>query len=357
MNAARTWTVLKKDLKKAPRTGMVFLALLYPVMITGIVHLIFGSIFDPVPRVGIIDHGSSQYVADMAAGPVDVSMYNASDADAMWDEVAKGNLDLGIVFPARFDEAIRSGQPAVVEERVSTRANHQALFKLEGIALSTANKMAPNQQLVIEQVKLTDNVTRSWVERLLPLVILLAFFIAGTFLTGFSIVDEKMRGTMRAMLTGPTKVSEVMLAKSIMSFGIAAIASVLTLWLNGAIDVVTPLLLGALAIAAVMTIEFGIVIGFVAKDVNALSGMTKAMGPLVVVPAVMPFMWDGWPLIISQLNPLWYVIHPIVGIINDNKSLGEVGFELGIGIALCAAFLVAAKLIAERGITKLEIAG
>lgn len=352
MNFARVFTVLKKDLRRAPRSGMVLLVVLYPVLITAIIQLIFGSIFDPLPRVGVIDHGESVFVADMQRGPVELSVYEASDEAKMWKEVELGNLDVGQVYPAGFDDSIRNQAPLKLVQKRSTRANGQALIKLEGIAANTALKLI-EVPVVIEQVKLTNKVAKSWTERLLPLIVLLSFFVAGTFLTGFALVDEKQRGTMRAMLTTPTRVSEIVLAKSMFSFGMAFVTSSLALWLNGALDAVSPVLALAFGFAAVMTIEIGILVGFAAKDVNSLYAMVKGVGPLMVL-VTMPYLWDGWPAWISKIVPLWYVLHPIVEIVNENKGFADLTLDFGIAGTLSVALLVAAMMLANARVKQLD---
>jgi ABC-2 type transport system permease protein len=339
-------TVLKKDLKRAPRSGMVLLAILYPVLITAIVQLIFGSIFDPLPRVGVIDHGESVFVADMEKGPVELTVYENGQEEKMWKEVELGNLDMGMIYPAGFDESLKNLKPIEMTSKVSTRANVQALIKLEGLMSVSAMKLVP-QPITVEQMKVTDKEAKSWTERLLPLIVLLAFFVAGTFLTGFAIVDEKMRGTMTAMLTTPTKVSEILLAKGIFSFGIAFIASALALWLNGALGAMSPVLALAFGLAAIMTIELGIMVGFASKDVNSLYAIIKGTGPLVML-VVMPYLWDGWPAWISKIIPLWWVINPIVEIVNESKGFSDLTLDFGIAGVLSVVLLALAMMIANK---------
>jgi hypothetical protein len=161
---------------------------------------------------------------------------------------------------------------------------------------------------------------------------------------------------MRAILTTPAKVSEIIVAKSLLSFGIALVASGLTLWFNGALSALSPALVVGLAVAALMTIELGIMIGFATKDVNTLYGIIKGLGPIVVV-TVLPFMWSGWPVWISKIVPLWYVINPIVGIVNEGKTLAEVSTELGIAAALCVLLLFVANFVAQRRTAQLDALG
>ena len=55
--------------------------------------------------------------------------------------------------------------------------------------------------------------------------------------------------------------------------------------------------------------------------------------------------------------PTWYVLNPLVRIINDDASLGDVAFELSIGIALCVALLFAVKAVSSRTVARLGTMG
>ena len=60
MSLTRTLEVLRKDVFMSPRSSIFFFALAMPIILTVMFQLVFGSLFDPEPRLGIVDHGDSE---------------------------------------------------------------------------------------------------------------------------------------------------------------------------------------------------------------------------------------------------------------------------------------------------------
>ncbi len=67
MNLRIAWQVLKKDLRLGPRSPILLWAIVFPVVGTFVVQIVFGSLFAPQPRLGIVDEGGSQVAVEMAA--------------------------------------------------------------------------------------------------------------------------------------------------------------------------------------------------------------------------------------------------------------------------------------------------
>ena len=350
----RIWTILKKDLKRAPRSGMLVLCLVYPVLLTVLLQVVFGGIFDPAPRVGLVPHADSPALTDALSSSSAIELTKFTDADDMWTAVADGKLDVGVVPSAGFEAALKSGEIPVSDVRVSSRANGQALLKFEGVFASFALNQRDSMPITIEQVGTGDGgAPLTWIDRFIPLLLLLTVFVAGTFLTGFALVDEKLRGTLRAMLTTPAALIEVAAAKGILSFGVAFVCAIATLFLNGSISALSPALMIVLAVAAVMTIELGVIIGLVSKDMNTFYGAVKGIGPILALTA-MPFIWDGWPKWVSQLLPTWYSLEPIMRIVNEGAGLNDIWLELGISVAFCVVLAVIARVVATRVLARLS---
>ena len=81
MNPARAYKVAKKDLKFSPRSPIFLWALVFPVVITLVVQVVFGSLFDPRPRLGIVDKGDSNITALMSAQEgLDIQEMRAQDS-------------------------------------------------------------------------------------------------------------------------------------------------------------------------------------------------------------------------------------------------------------------------------------
>jgi ABC-2 type transport system permease protein len=351
---ANVWTILKKDLKKAPGSGIVLLAFGYPVLITMMIQLIFGQVFDPPPRIGLMHAGDSAIAQAIIDAPsAEVTVYD--DKEAMWAAVAAGDLDLGMALPAGIDAAIEAGEPIDAEGHASTLANPQALIKAEALLLTVFLDAGPELPVTIERVTILEDPPKPWVDRLVPLIILLTFFVAGTFLTGFALVDEKVRGTLKAILTTPTSMLELLLSKAIFSYGVAMLCGLITLALNDAFSSVSLPLALAFTLAAIMTIELGMIIGLLSKDVNVLYGAVKGIGPVLVVSSA-PFLWEAFPKWVAQVFPTWWVLAPIMDIVNHGAGLPDVAVDLGIASVICVALVFAVRAVSLRTMSRLDAA-
>ena len=60
MNIVRAFKVMRKDLRLGPRSPIFLWAVLFPFLITLVIQVVFGSLFSPKPRLGIVDLGNSR---------------------------------------------------------------------------------------------------------------------------------------------------------------------------------------------------------------------------------------------------------------------------------------------------------
>ena len=60
MRFARTFVIVARDLKMGPRSPIFLWVILTPVLITFMLQVVFITLFDPMPRLGIADLGRSE---------------------------------------------------------------------------------------------------------------------------------------------------------------------------------------------------------------------------------------------------------------------------------------------------------
>ena len=108
MSASRVLAMIRKDLALGPRSPILMYAVAMPVIITLLLQGVFGNLFERPPRLGIVDLGASELTA--AAVALDgLRVTLVTDADELQRRVAAFDLDAGLVLPAGFDDALRSG--------------------------------------------------------------------------------------------------------------------------------------------------------------------------------------------------------------------------------------------------------
>jgi ABC-2 type transport system permease protein len=83
-------------------------------------------------------------------------------------------------------------------------------------------------------------------QRMVPLLVLMALLVAGVFVTSFSLVEERERRTLDAVLVTPAGVGDVLVAKAALGLVLAVAMAAVTLALNGALRGSPPALLLAL---------------------------------------------------------------------------------------------------------------
>ena len=74
MSLQRILLVLRKDLQLGPRSPIFLWVLALPLLITLVLQVTFGDLFDPDPRMGIVDRGSSTVTTSRA-------IVNAAESD------------------------------------------------------------------------------------------------------------------------------------------------------------------------------------------------------------------------------------------------------------------------------------
>jgi ABC-2 type transport system permease protein len=108
MNLSRIFTLLAKDIRACSKSFFFIFALLAPVVITLVVSLVFGNLVSGRPSLGIVDGGESVLAADLLAKTHIIGKAYENEAD-LREAVESGAAELGIVLPAGFDEAVRTG--------------------------------------------------------------------------------------------------------------------------------------------------------------------------------------------------------------------------------------------------------
>ena len=111
MSLKRIWSILRKDLKLGPRHPFFLLAVIMPVVLTFIFQVAFGSLFEPRPRLGIVDQAQSEITSSVRQME-GIELTLLDDVETLKKQVEENDLDAGVVLPAGFDEAVRAGKKA-----------------------------------------------------------------------------------------------------------------------------------------------------------------------------------------------------------------------------------------------------
>jgi len=347
MSLARTLTILLKDLRLGPRSPIFLWALIYPAVITLVVQVVFGNLFESRPRMAVVDQGRSEIALQMSKLE-DIEVTLLKSVPDLKQRVEGNDFDAGLVLKDGFDSAMRSGQKPLLEFYIGGESLASDRIVLAVTTLDIVRKVEGKVPPVEVEVRaLGDAQTLSLSIRLLPMMILFALLIAGMFVTAFGVVDEREKKTLAAVLVTPVKLSEILAAKAGLGFILAVLMAYVTLLLNGAQGAQSGALFIALMVAGLMSVEFGLIYGTVAKDSRTLFTLMKTLNIFLLAPVIF-YIFPEWPQWIAKIFPTYWLINPIFEIAIKNASLTDVGFELGIAIGICGLLIIPVLALKQR---------
>ena len=346
MNLQRVGRILAKDLRLGPRSPLVLWALVLPVALTLLLRGVFGGLLDPDPRLGIVDAGDSAVVG-LAQEFVGLEVRTYPDAQAVQEAVASGAVDAGIALPVGFDAAVRGGEQPPLDMWVSGQSGlpdrGTVISALLGIMRDLSQDAPPVEVEVVEFGEPGLPIDR----RLIPLLVIVAVAIAGAMVPAASLVEEKEKRTLTALLVSPASTNEVLLAKGLLGWILAMAAGLATLALNDAFGAQPLATVLAIGIGAVMMAQIGLLLGCWAPDTNTLFAAWKGGALLLLFPVVI-WLWPDLPAWIAQLGPTYYFLQPIFAVSVQGDALRDVAFNLAIAAAICLALLPVVAAMGRR---------
>lgn len=346
MNPRIAWQVLKKDLRLGPRSPILLWAVVFPLVGTFVVQIVFGSLFAPQPRLGLVDEDSSQVVAEMAAVE-GIELRLVDDEMTLTRLVRDNDLDAGLVLPTGFDAQVQAGEQPELQFFVGGEALASNRLILAVTTLDAVRAVEGTTPPVDVAIVATGEPLLPMSSRLTPLLVLFALLIAGVFVPAFSIVQERESGTMTALLVSPARGVDVLTAKAVMGLVLAFLMTLVTLWLNDALGSQPAALLLSVLVGALMLAEIGLLFGSGAKDSKTLFALMKSVNILLFAPVIF-YIFPDWPQWIAQVFPTYWIINPIFEVATQDAGLADVAGQLAVALAICAVLVPAVVLLSRR---------
>lgn len=317
-----------------------------PAILTAVIQLVFGSLFSPKPRLGIVDMGNSE-ISVLAEELDGFQVSTVESEEELRRKVKDNNLDAGLVLPADFDEQVRSGEKPKLEFFMGgeTLASNRVILSVITLELvrTVAGEVAP-VDVAVKTAFEEESFTIA--ERMVPFLVVFALIITGVFFTGFAIQQEKERRTIWAVLVTPTSMTEFLTAKGTLGVIIGALMAVATLALNGALGGDPPALILTLVLGAVMFVEIGLIFGILAKDSATLFTLMKSTGIFFMAPALF-ILFPNWPQWIAKIFPTYWIMDPMFGVTMRGETLSNVGLDLLISLGICLVLIPVIGILAS----------
>lgn len=351
MNFRRVFVLLSKEIRHTSKNFILVFAVVIPIVLTLLVTLLFGSLFSGKPKLGINDQGDSKLAAMLVDTDALLSKEYRSESD-LQVAVESGAIDFGLVIPPQFDVNLERGDDAQLSGYLwgeSLLKNRAAI----ATSLLVIVREMVGQEVPVEIIStsLGDGEDTPWEKRIFPFIVFMVLILGGTMVPATSLVDEKQKRTLKALVITPTTLGDVFTSKGLFGFLVSILVGVLVLVLNQAFGNQPYLLTGLLALSALMAAAFGVLLGAFIKDINTLFAVIKGMGLLLYAPLFI-YIFPGIPEWVGRLFPTYYMIGPIVDISQKDAPWAQVAQDVYILIALILLLVGILAVVARREISK-----
>jgi ABC-2 type transport system permease protein len=356
MSVRRAWSVAAREFRLGPRSPLFLYAIFLPIAMSFLISAVFGGLLDPEARLGIVDLGQSEVT--LAAQELEgVSVDVIDDADSLRNRVETHNLDAGIVLAAGFDERVRAGEQPDLDFYISGESLASTRIILAVTATDLIREVAGEEPPVA--VTVTPIGDEDYVpigDRLLPIVVFYAVVIAALFLPAASLLDEREKHTLSAVLVTPTTMREVLVGKGILGVLMGVALGVFSLALNQAfgsrpLEIVLFLLVGSIMMA-----ELGLILGALVKDANSLYTAIKGAGVFIALPVIF-IIWPTLPQWVAKLAPTYYFLTPVYEISVNGGALADFWLEFAVACVLCLVLAPILLAVGNRAEIRLAWAG
>jgi len=346
MSLSRFAKILRKDLALGPRSPIFLWMILLPVVLTLILQVAFGSLFNPEPRLGIVDEGDSEITAQVEQME-GIELTLLDDAEELKNLVEANDLDAGLILQPDFDEALRAGDQPELQFYISGESYASNRIVLTVTTLDLVREIEGSEAPVTVEVVSYGSAGLPISMRLVPVIVFYALTMAGIFVPGSSLVEEKEQGTLMALLVTPVKIGEVLAAKWTLGLVLASTMAAATLLLNQALGANWAQVLVVVVVAGALSSMIGLLIGTFAKDSTIMFGVVKGLGIFLFAPTLF-YIFPEWPQWIAKLFPLYWVLEPIWTVAIMGGSLADVWVEILVAIGITVALIPLIGLVARK---------
>ena len=259
-----------------------------------------------------------------------------------------GDASLGLVLPPGFDRAVSEATETDITIYIwgeGTVEHFEILdINLVNIIQELIGVEAP---VNIETISLGGGTGVPWNDRLLPLIVLYSVILAAVLLPAAAVINEKETKTMTAIVATPTTLGEVFVSKGVIGATISLLMGIVILVINQAFGGQPWLLVLVLGLGAVMMTIIGLIGGAFLKDITSLFAFAKMGGIVLVGPGVV-YMFPQIPQWLGRIFPTYYMIEPIVELVQRGGGWSDIAVNVFILIGLIVLFSIVLSIVLRK---------
>jgi ABC-2 type transport system permease protein len=333
MSLKRVGILLGKEFLYGSKGYIFIFAIVAPLVISFVISLIFGTLFTEKPKLGVLDDGRSELVP-MIQGLDTITIEEYGNIGDIKHAVETGAVDVGVLLPADFDSAIIKGKEAEITAYIwgESLAKNRTII---AVTITNLVREITGQEspVNIESITLGEEISIPWNDRLLPVIVLITVFLGGLMLPATSLINEKAKRTLDALVVTPTSIGDVFTAKGLVGIILSLFMGILILVINQAFGSEPLLLILVLILGGIMAVEFGLILGILLKDFTALFTIWKSAGIILFAP-VFVYLFPEIPQWIGNIFPTYYIVQPIVELSQRGGGWPEIAIEVFVLIGL-----------------------
>ena len=274
------------------------------------------------------------------------------------DERPPERFDIGLEFPEGFLEDVITGEKTTVRVYVDGAVPPEIRGAMESfvreIAYSLTGNPLPVTQPDQDTILLGDDRAGDQVsfrEKMRPLFAFIVLIVE-TLALGSLVATEIQSRTVTAIVVTRARISDFLMAKTILGGVFAFTQAALLMLLIRSFDNNPLILVVALALGAVLATGVGLVTGASGKDFMGLTFYSMLFLIPLMIPAfaaLYPGTASGW----IKVLPSYGLVQTIVGVATYGDGWREVLPYLGMLLAWCAALFAAGFFILKRKVESL----
>ena len=297
----------------------------------------------------------SEALAAQAEEGLDVTVYDT--AGSLTDAVAEGELQAGLDLPAGFVEDVVGGEATTVRVIMAGDAPEQVRAVLTGGVREIAFALAGEQPPVVfpdvdEMVIGGDGVDgpvplRAQFRPLLVFLMLMTEMLALASL----VAAELVQGTVSAVLVTPTRVADLLAAKTLLGTTLASGQALVLAAVTGTLAHAPGVVVVALLLGGLLVTGFGLIAGAVGRDFMTIVFWSM----LFLIPLAIPafsVLFPGTPAGWVQAIPTYGLVEALLAVTVRGQGWSEAWQHLATLAAWCVVAFGAGALVLGRRVTR-----
>jgi ABC-2 type transport system permease protein len=344
VNAARVNAIYRKDLRDAMRDSRLIIALLMPLLIGLLYSFMFKDDTKPTAKLGVVASTSSQLPAALQAATkaaLQLKVQSFADQAALAQQVRDKKVDVGLIIPSGFDQALKGGSPptlTVILPASPSFGGDYVAAMLDRVTQSLAGQ-APAATIAREVLPAAAGSSDSAFIALgarkvfvLVAVILMLAMIAVYSLPAV-LTEETEKRTVEA-LTMIASDAEVIVAKALFGLTYCVISVPLMLAITRVVPENVALFVVDIVLTSVALVGLGLLLGGLMRTQTQLNTWsTVALIPLMAPAIVIQLPLPGWAEAIVSVLPTAQTMRLGVNALAGRQLFGAVAIILGWGVA------------------------